>query len=472
MKCRLLVLLIALMGLGTNAKATVFISEVMVSTNSSKSKAKSQLTDAGYTVVDQDLNQGGGGHYVYVGYKTSTNLADAITGLIIVNGSSYAGTENRTVYVDGGIGFQAAPYTSDSKGGNLNRGRGGNSFDYYLYYTKHGNTWNDVSDLWKPITGLAGVSSTTPCEKDDHPTYLREYRASYPYSLWLIANLNEGGPASYYTYLDVTSTHECSMGYALTEPEKHKFYCSVCGHVRYADDCTFPYSNTYVAEGPERCYRACTVCRLNTYYSHNWTNVYSPYDDTHHYTPCSRCKYKKTEEHIYTTDWAQCSSVRHCRNCSICNYEDEEPHNWVYVSDPNDPDFHTDSCTVSTCGYTCKTIHIWQNDGGYVSATCTTAGSSGSHHCQYCNFIVGPTVIPPRGHQFDEYGVCTRTAGQKHYSHAKGDVTCNGEISLGDVTKLVQAIKTNHWANADYNNDGVLDLADIEALVDVLLHQQ
>jgi len=51
-------------------------------------------------------------------------------------------------------------------------------------------------------------------------------------------------------------------------------------------------------------------------------------------------------------------------------------------------------------------------------------------------------------------------------------VTCNGQISLGDVTKLVQAIKTNHWANADYNNDGVLDLADIEALVDVLLHQQ
>ena len=90
-----LLLLLTMLLIGTSTKATNFISDLMVSTHDNQATAKSQLTNAGYTVIDQDLNQGGGGQYVYVGFKTSTNLADAITGLLIVSGSSYAGDQRQ-----------------------------------------------------------------------------------------------------------------------------------------------------------------------------------------------------------------------------------------------------------------------------------------------------------------------------------------------------------------------------------------
>ena len=122
MKTRIL-LLVLFLGIGTATRATNFISDIMVSTHTNQTTAMSQLTNAGYTLVNQDMNQGGGGHYVYIGYKTSTNLADAITGLLVVQGSSYAGDQNKTVTLNGAT-FQAVSFTRDSKGGNLNRGRG------------------------------------------------------------------------------------------------------------------------------------------------------------------------------------------------------------------------------------------------------------------------------------------------------------------------------------------------------------
>jgi len=219
------------MGLGATANATVFISDVMVSTNSNQATAKSQLTNAGFTVIDQDLNQGGSGQYVYVGFKTSTNLADAITGLLIVSGSSYAGDQGVTVTQNGAT-FQAARYTSDSKGGNLNRGRGASATDLYLYYTKYGNTTHTSSSTWKPITGLAALASTTARTKSSYPTYVRLFSSlNYDYSQLDNANLNAGGNASYYTYLNAFSTHTCTCEYRLNGNAIHQYYCTECGYV-------------------------------------------------------------------------------------------------------------------------------------------------------------------------------------------------------------------------------------------------
>ena len=470
MKKKLFLLLTAMLLMWTGAKATNFISEVMVSTHDNQTTAKSQLTSAGYTVVDQDMNQGGSGQYVYIGYKTSTNLADAITGLLIVSGSSYAGDQGMTVTQDG-VTFQAARYTSDSKGGNLNRGRGASATDLYLYYTKYGNTTHSSASQWKPITGLAGLSSTTARTKSSYPTYVRKFNhLNYSYSQLENANLNEGGGASYYTYLNMTSTHVCSLGYAFTGTAQHKYYCTVCGYARSTDNCTF-VANSYIAQSPTQCYRVCTVCGLSTYNSHSWSYVYYQYNSNQHYTPCSLCGYKKTENHNFT-NWAQYNATQHKHSCAVCNYIEYGAHSWNYTYSSNTPSYHTKKCSVGTCGYSTAEEHTDVVDAAAVAATCTTAGSTEASHCSKCARIVAAAIIPALGHQFDDYGVCTRTAGQKHYSHAQGDVTCDGHISLGDVTKLVQAIKGNHWANADYNNDGVLDLTDIEALVNVLLQQQ
>ena len=84
-------------------------------------------------------------------------------------------------------------------------------------------------------------------------------------------------------------------------------------------------------------------------------------------------------------------------------------------------------------------------------------------------FLRHSTSIPALGHAYDVYGVCTRTAGEKHYSHAQGDVTCDGETTLRDVSTLIYVVLNNLWANADYDNDGELSVSDIRALVNAVL---
>ena len=69
---------------------TVYIADVMVGTGESADEAKKALTDKGYTVLEGNLNEGAGSiykteKYVYIGYKTTTDRAEAITDLAVMN---------------------------------------------------------------------------------------------------------------------------------------------------------------------------------------------------------------------------------------------------------------------------------------------------------------------------------------------------------------------------------------------------
>ena len=459
MKKKLLLLLTAMLLVGVSAKATNFISDLMVSTHDKEATAKSQLTTCGYTVIDQDLNQGGGGHYVYLGYKTSTNLADAITGLYVVSGSSWAGTEGKT-FTNNGCTFQAISYTPDSKGGNLNRGRGSSAYDLYLYYTKDGNTTNSIYSAYKPITSLTVVSSTSSQSED---TYVQYYNLTgYGY-----ANTNQGGSASNYIYLNVTSTHICSLDYAPTSAGSgtHKNYCTVCAYTRSTGSCNYGDWTSY---NGTQCYHQCSVCNDKVYANHTLSGTYYYYNATQCYTVCTKCSYKKYGSHNWG-GWYQNNQSSHKHICGYCNYTGYESHSWTYTYSPNTPSYHTKKCSVSTCGYSMVENHTKVTDAAAVAATCTTAGSTIAEHCSLCTYSVAATTISALGHQYGDYGVCTRTPGEKHYSHAQGDVTCDGELSGDDIATLVHVVLNKLWANADYNNDGVLDLTDITALVNDLL---
>lgn len=85
----------------------------------------------------------------FIGYKTSTNAADAITGLLVVTNNTES---TSTTYGDGGFKFGGAKtmmvdgkrYYLAEYGGNadMNNGNSTHKNPVYLYYTKDGNTTN------------------------------------------------------------------------------------------------------------------------------------------------------------------------------------------------------------------------------------------------------------------------------------------------------------------------------------------
>lgn len=138
---RLIVTLITLAGGGAalaqnynlGSKMT-FISELCIDREGSRG-ASGAMKDKGWTFIDEDLNDdcGAGTAYIYLGYKTTTNPAEAITDIIIARGKQYNGANNVTITYEGRT-YRAAEYDDDSDGGDLNDTAGGSYL--YVYYTK------------------------------------------------------------------------------------------------------------------------------------------------------------------------------------------------------------------------------------------------------------------------------------------------------------------------------------------------
>ncbi|MDD5924360.1 MAG: metallophosphoesterase [Clostridia bacterium] len=111
-----------------SASAESYVSEISFEYSSRKSTAKERLEKNGYTVIDKDLNAGAHGDYVYMGYKKSSNRADALTDIKLSCDvgdpySSYVSMVNNKK-------FTYSPLSTI----DLNEGAGG---DYiYAYYTK------------------------------------------------------------------------------------------------------------------------------------------------------------------------------------------------------------------------------------------------------------------------------------------------------------------------------------------------
>ena len=66
------------------ARATYYLSDLKLAEADTADEAKMLLTNAGYTVLDKNLNPGGG-KAVYLGYKQSTNVEEAITDVRVMN---------------------------------------------------------------------------------------------------------------------------------------------------------------------------------------------------------------------------------------------------------------------------------------------------------------------------------------------------------------------------------------------------
>ena len=144
--------------LGVDTSPFKVITDVKILGDSSSSDDINALAETyrgnGWKVIKQDLNEGAGGWYIYLAYKTETvtqqsDLSNAIRDIIIVKGSdngkqttlsgitdtTLSSTTSRTFYKCGSDG----DFNSDSNEGdigNLNRGTGSGTPDLYMYYTR------------------------------------------------------------------------------------------------------------------------------------------------------------------------------------------------------------------------------------------------------------------------------------------------------------------------------------------------
>ena len=65
-------------------RVTYYLSDLKMAEAATADEAKNMLTDAGFEILDKNLNPGGD-KAVYLGYKKSKNVDDAITDVKVMN---------------------------------------------------------------------------------------------------------------------------------------------------------------------------------------------------------------------------------------------------------------------------------------------------------------------------------------------------------------------------------------------------
>lgn len=360
--------------------AAVFISDLMVSAEKSESTAKSNLTSQGYTVINQDLNQNAGGHYIFLGYKTTTDPRQAITGLMMTLNEEWIGTAGRT-FTYGGSTYRSVAFNAESFGGNLNRGCGNKASDIYLYYTKDGNDKSTNAVL----TSLSFVSVTQE-QTTTINSYVTRYRGASSPLPNADFNLNAGGN---YIYLQQTfHTHSlnwksggsqgcaktCSCGFAEAQvahsfefvssaatATQHKRHCKNCG---YEDMVSHTLSYSYSAA---TCNVKCTVCGYNRTQAHVW-GAKTYYSAQNHLQECANCKGKLYSQHTITwepnAEGTGCGSV-----CHECEHQVASP-----------------------------TQHVWTTLQEAVAPTCQAEGKTARKQCTRCKYIQESTSVAKINH--------------------------------------------------------------------------
>lgn len=416
----LLVAVLLLFSLQGMCQGVQFISEIKIFAGTSALSTRHELEDEGYQIMknedgyNADLNDGGGGHYIYLGYKTSIYLRDAITNLLVVSGGDYRGTRNRTVTREG-YTYRAVAYNAESDGGNLNRGRGSAAEDLFLYYSK------DVV-----------------CERKDqlHMTTLtmKRFTSELPSSNYYIisyprlrpANLNEGGDASKYLYLMATY-HNCTphLHYEDLGDGRHIMECSACDHFFGALDHS-PANKVTTRLNDKQCYNVC-ACGYRIVYDHDLPR-YKEWNrnETQHYGTCMRgCGQVFKEEHDFSREdgvlWLWYDENEHCKQCKVCMYEPTAPHTPVYKN--YSAEDHVIICTA--CDYPIKyEPHENVVDQPAVAPTCTEAGHTEARRCRLCNRIEAEsTILPATGHKIvivkRKNPNCTYPQEERHYHCTK-----------------------------------------------------
>ncbi len=139
------------------AAAPAYIASIGIAQDKHESDAKNELS--GHTIINRDLNEDAGGDYVYIGYKTSTDPSEAITGIVFRVGENPPDSITYGGYTFNLVGGSYEANTAVDNVVDLNEDAGGAYI--YTYVTRDPNygpaltamTVNESSSYSGWITG-------------------------------------------------------------------------------------------------------------------------------------------------------------------------------------------------------------------------------------------------------------------------------------------------------------------------------
>lgn len=464
------------------SQAAVFISDLYVATGNTESEAKQAMADAGYTVIDRNVNRNGGGKYVYIGFKATTKKSEALTDVVIVPKSG-AKVPPKTLSIAGKV-YTKMGYNADA--GDLNAGRTGADV-LLLYASKTGNS----SASTPVVNGVYVESSASLISK-------AEYAGLYSSgTIQPSADLNAGGTATEHHYFKM-SKHTCDVNYSKTATS-HSGTCKECSTVFTSEDHTFAWRDNSANNLYNPCQQYCTTCGyLNAAQDHDQAG-FAPISADNagwHFITCSKCGMVVTSApHILTITDVEGDDESHHGSCSKCHWEGPIAHSYGECKD--NPTTHKHVATCSVCWHVKSQDHDFSKyeahqNVGHMSicsvcgakgefyehhkvvdiparaATCTTPGITEAWHCSDCYYSMSNQTIPSLGHVMTSvdpkestcyepgnvaYYHCSRCSQDYQYSYG-------GQVALPEWIVLPAHHNTpihNEAKEADCTHDGNLE---------------
>ncbi len=188
----LLLMLALLVGGTTNIQAQSYITDVIVigcGGSSDYNALKKEYTNKGWTVVEQDLNEGNTGYYVYIAYKTSSTAnpySDYITDIC-------ASDRKMDSFTSDGRTYYKAP-TNSGYDGNLKKGAflyaGGT--EIYIYFTRDRKNLSDYGGNKRVMTRLTTTKNNGDNTDDGDNSSLTVSWRNSSYSGYLNTNHGTG----------------------------------------------------------------------------------------------------------------------------------------------------------------------------------------------------------------------------------------------------------------------------------------
>ncbi|MCR5636656.1 MAG: InlB B-repeat-containing protein [Clostridiales bacterium] len=155
-----------------NTQSTgLYVSEIATGCAKKSANAKQQLTQAGFTVLDFDLNKDAGGHYIYFGYKLSNDPSKAITAVRFQMGKKGVQTPSVIKSSVNGVECSFSPVVNPSTNAMDDLNKEAKGYYIYTYATRDkcsgGITTIAVSETANVQGYVTGTSFSNPDEAAD-----------------------------------------------------------------------------------------------------------------------------------------------------------------------------------------------------------------------------------------------------------------------------------------------------------------